>query len=174
MAENLATLIREAKEALGNKHFGVGTLLQSKETGQPQPPTTTETGNNVAVGIANNSGEQERSKAVDMRFFWMRDRARQGQFHIAWCKGAFNKADCFSKHRSTAHHRDLQSTHLCEPPSCNSNCFDCPQDDEDDGGINNSNDNASPGLHRFPCGAHSAHAHSASSQTCSTQPARLN
>jgi hypothetical protein len=30
MAENFTSLIREAKEALGNKRFGVGTLLQSK------------------------------------------------------------------------------------------------------------------------------------------------
>jgi hypothetical protein len=33
---------------------------------------------------------------MDMRFCWVRDRVRQGQFHIAWRKGALNKADHFS------------------------------------------------------------------------------
>jgi hypothetical protein len=60
----------------------------------------------------------------------MRDRVRQGQFHITWHKGAFNKADCFSKHHSTARHRDLRSAHPHEQPSRNSNCFDCPRDDD--------------------------------------------
>jgi hypothetical protein len=31
-----------------------------------------------------------------------------------------------------ARHHDLRSTHPHEPPSCNSNCFDCLRDDNDD------------------------------------------
>jgi hypothetical protein len=75
-----------------------------EEMGHPQPPTIIETGNNAAAGIINDFIKQKWSKAMDMRFHWMRDRVRQGQFHILWHKGAFNKADCFSKHHSTAHH----------------------------------------------------------------------
>jgi hypothetical protein len=121
----LGTLFHNGKEACS-----VRTTLE--EMGHPQPPTATGADNNAAAGIANDSIKQKRSKAMDMRFCWMRDRVQQGQFCTTWCKGAFNKADSFSKHHPTARHRDLQSAHLHEPPSCNSNCFDCLRDDKDD------------------------------------------
>eukprot|EP00543_Licmophora_paradoxa_P002770 CAMPEP_0202446582 /NCGR_PEP_ID=MMETSP1360-20130828/5100_1 /ASSEMBLY_ACC=CAM_ASM_000848 /TAXON_ID=515479 /ORGANISM="Licmophora paradoxa, Strain CCMP2313" /LENGTH=148 /DNA_ID=CAMNT_0049063145 /DNA_START=81 /DNA_END=524 /DNA_ORIENTATION=- len=45
----------------------------------PQPPTPIVTDNTTAAGIANNDIRQKRSKAIDMRFYWIRDRVRQGQ-----------------------------------------------------------------------------------------------
>ena len=33
-----------------------------------------------------------------MRFYWIRDHVRQGQFHIYWHPGKLNKADYFTKH----------------------------------------------------------------------------
>jgi hypothetical protein len=77
----------------------------------------------------------------------------RGQFHIAWRKGAFNKADCFSKHHPTARHRDLQFMHLHEPSSRNSNCFNCLRDDDDDDdsdAIATADDSASDTLHAQP------------------------
>jgi hypothetical protein len=122
--------------------------------GHPQPPTPIETDNNAAAGIANDSIKQKRSKAMDMRFCWMRDRARQGQFHIAWRKGVLNKADCFSKHHPAARHRELRSACLHEPSSRNSNCFDCLRDDDDDDADHDavaiSDDSASNALHAQP------------------------
>ena len=41
---------------------------------------------------------------MDMRFFWVRDRLKQGQFRIFREKGASNLADYFTKHHSPAHH----------------------------------------------------------------------
>ena len=54
------------------------TALQ--EIGHPQPPTPVEVDNQCAVGIFTDTVKQKRSKSMDMRFFWARDRIRQGQF----------------------------------------------------------------------------------------------
>jgi len=45
-----------------------------KELGHPQPATPIITDNTTAIGIATNTVKQKRSKAMDMRFFWIRDR----------------------------------------------------------------------------------------------------
>jgi hypothetical protein len=58
------------------------------ELGHPQPPTPIQTDNSTAAGIANNSVKQKRSKAMDMRFYWIRDRVRRGQLLVYWRKGA--------------------------------------------------------------------------------------
>jgi hypothetical protein len=148
----LGALFHNGKEACS-----IQTTLE--ETGHPQPPTPIETDNSAAAGTANDSTKQKRSKAMDTCFCWTRDRARQGQFHIAWHKGAFNKADCFSKHHPAAHRCDLRSTRLHEPPSRNSNCFDCLHDDGDDDNsdaIATSDDSASAALHAQPKAMHSS------------------
>eukprot|EP00978_Attheya_sp_CCMP212_P003964 scaffold8440_cov47-Attheya_sp.AAC.1 len=44
-----------------------------------------------------------------MRFYWLKDRECQRQFHIHWRKGAENHADYFTKHHSPAHHRRMMS-----------------------------------------------------------------
>jgi hypothetical protein len=62
------------------------------------------TDNSTASGIANNSVKQKRSKAMDMRFYWIRDRVRQCQFIIYWRRGITNRADYFTKHHSDKHH----------------------------------------------------------------------
>jgi hypothetical protein len=95
-----------------------------EEMGHPQPPTPVQTDNNTAVGIANDTVKQRRSKAIDMRFYWVRDRVRQKQFHIYWVKGSLNKADYFTKHHPATHHRQLRSTYLYEPQA-SKNYFDC-------------------------------------------------
>jgi hypothetical protein len=37
------------------------------------------------------------SKSLDMRFHWLRDRIRQGQFRVLFIPGAINIADFFTK-----------------------------------------------------------------------------
>ena len=55
--------------------------------GHPQPPTSIKTDNNTAQGIINNTMKQKRSKAIYMRFHWLRDRVNQNQFHVYWESG---------------------------------------------------------------------------------------
>ena len=40
-----------------------------------------------------------------MRFYWLKDRQEQGQFHIYWAPGEENFADYTTKHHSGPHHR---------------------------------------------------------------------
>ena len=48
----------------------------------PQPPTPIRTDNTTAQGIINNSAKQRKSRAMEMRYYWLRDRIKQGQFSI--------------------------------------------------------------------------------------------
>jgi hypothetical protein len=83
-----------------------------EEMGWPQPATPLTTDNSCAVGIINDTVKQKRSKAIDMRFYWIRDRVNQGQFRIHWKKGSVNLADYFTKHHSAKHHREMRSKYL--------------------------------------------------------------
>jgi hypothetical protein len=53
-----------------------------EELGHKQPPTPMETDNTTATGYSNGTIKQKRTKAMDMRFCWIKDRVKQGQFKI--------------------------------------------------------------------------------------------
>jgi hypothetical protein len=53
--------------------------------------------NTVAIGIATDTINTRRSKSIDMRFYWLRDRVRQGQFKVMHIAGQWNIADHFTK-----------------------------------------------------------------------------
>ena len=82
--------------------------------GHPQPATPIQTDNACAEGIINDTVKQKRSKAIDMRFYWVRDRVRQNQFQVFWRKGTSNLGDYFTKHHPTSHHRDMRPIYLHE------------------------------------------------------------
>jgi hypothetical protein len=86
-----------------------------EEMGHPQPPTPMQTDNSTAAGIANKTVKQRRSKAIDMRFYWLIDRSDQKQFKIHWRKGADNNADYYTKHHPVKHHRTMRPTILHVP-----------------------------------------------------------
>ena len=54
------------------------------EMGHPQPSTPIQVDNLCAAGIANNEIKQKRSKAMDMRLHWMRDRINQDNYIVYW------------------------------------------------------------------------------------------
>jgi len=85
------------------------------EMGWPQPATPIKTDNAVAEGIINDKVKQRRSKAIDMRFYWVRDRVRQGQFRIHWKPGSANNADYYTKHFSPTHHQAQRPIRLHQP-----------------------------------------------------------
>ena len=99
-----------------------------EEMGHPQPATPMATDNNTASGIATDTVKQKRSKAIDMRFYWIRDRVRQGQFQIYWSRGQTNRADYFSKHHPASHHQAIRSTYLYSPTNPARNYFECLTD----------------------------------------------
>ena len=100
-----AGLFHNAKEAVPER-------ITLQELGHPQPPTPIVTDNSTASGIANDSVKQKRSKAMDMRFYWVRDRVRQGQFIVYWRRGVTNRADYFTKHHPDRIHKEMRPTYL--------------------------------------------------------------
>ena len=53
-----------------------------EDLGHPQPLTPIQMDNACAAGIINETVKQRRSKAIDMRLYWVRDRVRQNQFIV--------------------------------------------------------------------------------------------
>ena len=64
-----------------------------EDLGHPQPPTPIQVDNECAVGIVTDTVEQKHTKSMDMRFYWVRDRVKQGQFYIYWRRGTDHLAD---------------------------------------------------------------------------------
>ena len=54
------------------------------EMGHQQPPTPVATYNTAENSIVNGTEKQKISRAIDMIFYWVRDRIRQNHFHIFW------------------------------------------------------------------------------------------
>ena len=101
----LGALFENAKEATN-----IRVTLQ--ELGHPQPPTPIVTDNSTAFKIANTACKQRRSRAMDMRYYWLQDRVKQNQFKILWQKASTNLADYHSKHHSAKHHQRMRPIYL--------------------------------------------------------------
>ena len=78
------------------------------ELGHKQPRTPIQTDNTTADAIVNNIVQPKQTKAMDMRFHWLRDRELQKQLRIYWRSGKLNYADYFTKHHPPAHHRNVR------------------------------------------------------------------
>jgi hypothetical protein len=82
------------------------------EMGHPQPPTPIQTDNTTAEGVINHKIQPKRTKAMDMRFHWLRDREQRKQFRIYWRPGGANLADYWTKHHAPAHHTNIRAEFL--------------------------------------------------------------
>ena len=58
------------------------TCLEEMVYPQPIPPIKTD--NSTAAGIVNSSVRQKKSKSMDMRFYWVKDRVSQKYFLVYW------------------------------------------------------------------------------------------
>eukprot|EP00804_Cyclotella_cryptica_P011206 CCRYP_007737-RH/>CCRYP_007737-RH protein AED:0.37 eAED:0.37 QI:0/0/0/1/0/0/2/0/425 len=102
----LGALFINAKKAVVER-----TILE--EMGHRQPPTPIQTDNSTAEAIINARVQPKRTKAMDMRFHWLRDRSVcQDQFRFYWRPGTLNFADYWTKHHPPAHHKNMRSEFL--------------------------------------------------------------
>ena len=85
------------------------------DLGYPQATTTIICDNSCAVGIANNSVKQKRSKAIDMRYHWIRDQVSQGKFAVTWEEGSANLADYFTKIHPVQHYVTMRRVYVTTP-----------------------------------------------------------
>jgi hypothetical protein len=83
----------------------------------PLEPTPISTNTTTVVGIANDTIQQRRSKAMDMRFYWVRDRVTQKHFIVQWAPGSTNLGDYHTKHHASKHHQIIRPIYLHEPTS---------------------------------------------------------
>jgi hypothetical protein len=97
--------------AAGQHVTSLRTTLLVADMGYPQHPTiiTSMCDNTSAIGIATDSIKQKSSKAIDMRFHWIRDRVRQGQFIITYIPTQQNLADYFTKNLPKDSHAKFHS-----------------------------------------------------------------
>ena len=92
------------------------TCLPRKQEAE-QAPAPAKAGSTAANGIINGAAKQQRSKAIDMRFYWLKDRVEQGQFKIFWEPGGGNWAGYFTKHHPPSHHIKVRPAYLKEKSS---------------------------------------------------------
>ena len=96
-----------------------------EEMGHPQPPTPIQVDNTTAVGFANSRIKMKATKAIDMRFYWIRDRIKQDEFFVYWGPGDGNTADYVSKHHSPTHHKNMRPSFFVNRLICTENVFSC-------------------------------------------------
>jgi hypothetical protein len=118
----IPTVVASAAEAeyaalfiVGQAAEGLRNLLE--DLGHPQNPTAIICDNSCAVGIANSTVKQKRSKAIAMRYHWIRDRVQQGHFLITWQAGKTNLADFFTKLHPVRHHLEVRNSFVSYPPA---------------------------------------------------------
>jgi hypothetical protein len=101
----LAALYINAREA-------VYIRIILEEMGHKQPPTPMQTDNAMAEAVINGKIAPKRTKAMDMRFHWLRDRECQQHFKFYWRPGKQNHADYWTKHHTAAHHVNIRPEFL--------------------------------------------------------------
>jgi hypothetical protein len=112
--KNVMSLAAEAEIGAVFINSKEGAVLRTtlEELGHPQPHTPLETDNPTATGYSNGTIKQKRTKAMDMHFYWIKDRVKQGQFNVYWGPGYRNLADYFRKHHSPAHHKRIRKIYI--------------------------------------------------------------
>ena len=94
----LAALYIRAREA-------VYIRMVLEKMGHQQPPTTLQIDNAMAEAVVNGKMQPKRTKAKDVRFYWLRNIEDQEQFRIYWRPGKSNYANYWTKHHPASHHR---------------------------------------------------------------------
>jgi hypothetical protein len=82
----LATAFMNAREAVYLRN-----ILEACGYPQQKPPIVTD--NAFVFAVVNGTCKAKRSRAMDMRYHWLRDRVGQAQFEVVWCKGEVNGAN---------------------------------------------------------------------------------
>jgi hypothetical protein len=93
---------------------GIIFRLTLKKLGHPQPCTPVHCDNATTVGIANNTIKRQRSRSMEMRYFWIGDKVAQKAYTIKWHPGQENLADYQSKHHLGTHHQAVCPWYLHE------------------------------------------------------------
>eukprot|EP00804_Cyclotella_cryptica_P000181 CCRYP_017464-RA/>CCRYP_017464-RA protein AED:0.35 eAED:0.34 QI:0/0/0/1/0/0/3/0/357 len=114
----LTSCLQQLKRTRCTVHQRTETIPQRhllNELGHPQPPTPIQIDNSTALGVVTNIIQPKRTKAMDMRFHWLRCRENQKQFRTYWRAGTTNLADYVMKHHHAIHHQAVRHIYLTTP-----------------------------------------------------------
>jgi hypothetical protein len=100
-----------------NAKEGTVTRTPLSKMGHKQDATELKTYNTTSDEIINNTVQQKRSKAMDMIFYWFKDRVEQDHFNVGWEPGITNMGDYFTKYHSPVHHKRMRPYYLKEKHS---------------------------------------------------------
>ncbi len=90
-----------------NTKEGTGFWTTLAKLGHSQNATPIQTNNTTALGIANQKIKQRWLQAMDMQFYWVQDRVKQGQFHIYF--GPSNDNLCQLLHKTSHSNSSLMN-----------------------------------------------------------------
>jgi hypothetical protein len=115
----IGTVVASAAEAEYAALFLVGREAVSasatlSDLGYPQEATLIICDNQCAVGIANRAVKQKQSKAIAMRYHWLRDRVAQKELRVEWQPGRDNLADFFTKTHPVHHHLSKREDYVTD------------------------------------------------------------
>ena len=82
------------------------------ELGHPQPPTPIHVDNTTTVGMLNSTIKRQRSRAMEMRYFWHLDQNNNKHFKVYYKLGAENIGDHPSKAHARAIHTHVRPYYL--------------------------------------------------------------
>jgi hypothetical protein len=107
----LGALFLNAKEAKVMR-------ITLEELGHCQPPTPIHIDNSTTVGIVNNTIKRQKSRSMEMRYFWLLDGAINKLFDFKYQPGLENLADYPSKAHPGSHHLEVRPyyVHTDESP----------------------------------------------------------
>eukprot|EP00957_Ditylum_brightwellii_P029228 2208926-Ditylum_brightwellii.AAC.1 len=66
----------------------------------------------MVCGIVNKTAKQRCTRAIDMQFYWVRDRCTQNHFIVYWVPEEKNFGNYHTKHHPTLHHKKMQKNFI--------------------------------------------------------------
>jgi len=103
---------------VGSRILWIRTILEALGFSQPlSPGTPLLTDNDCARGIANRLTKLRRTKALDVRMHWIRDKVDLGLIQVLRCDGVSNPADFLTKGHPAAHVREIMGIFVDTPTS---------------------------------------------------------
>jgi hypothetical protein len=102
MIHAISTIIDVVVASAGEAEYGAAFIFAQRGVwlrnvavaiGHAQLPTPILCDIEFTIGLATESIKQKKSKSIDMRFHWLRDRIRQAQFTITCLAGALDLAE---------------------------------------------------------------------------------
>ena len=88
--------------------------LTLEEMGHSQPPIPIHCDNTTATGIVRGSIKRQRSRAMNMRYFWLLCNEAQKIINVEYHPGLENLGDYPTKHHTGAHHKHVRPYYVHE------------------------------------------------------------